>query len=147
MTSIRVHKNQQHGIGKTKKCDKCDKIYPTAARLQNHLKNVHQVGDSKMFVCTECGKLFSLKESLTTHMRIHKPQTEASSKCSKCYKTYNTEALMKTHFTKNHKNLQCDQCDHVPFSTLSSFNRHNTTQHKREEDPLYNLDDIPFIDK
>ena len=123
------------------------------------MKKVHKVGEIEKLVCTDCGKVFNLKENLTTHIRIHKTKIEGVAfSCGKCYKIFNTPALLKTHASKNHQNLQCDKCDHVQFSTLSLYRRHQKNQYKTEQaeedmfadtdtvvDPLDNLDNAEFV--
>ncbi|XP_067469007.1 zinc finger protein 85-like [Thunnus thynnus] len=77
----------------------------------NFLKNIGCNTGKKPFHCSECGKTFSLKGNLKTHMRIHTGEKPFS--CSVCGKAF----IQKVHLTRHmarqtgEKPLSCSVCD------------------------------------
>ena len=49
---------------------------------------------AKKHECLECGKAFSLKGTLKTHMVVH---TEKNYQCSECGKAFARKGQLKTH--------------------------------------------------
>ena len=58
-----------HEVGKDKKCKECGACFVTRTELAHHRIDSHKKGE--VFSCFVCSKIFTLKASLTRHLRIH----------------------------------------------------------------------------
>ena len=65
--NLKRHASTQHpGGGGIHFCDKCDKRFSSAHRLENHVAQEHNSG---RFKCTSCPKSFSLRRNLAFHVK------------------------------------------------------------------------------
>ena len=62
------HKRIVHENYRPKKCDHCDKRFPTKSCLEDHVMRVHQ---SSEILCNDCGKMFASPSMLRRHARWH----------------------------------------------------------------------------
>ena len=62
---LKTHILSQHGSNPKFTCDICNKSFFTNFKLKQHLE-VHT--GSKNFACARCGKLFTRKDNMKTHM-------------------------------------------------------------------------------
>ena len=123
-------------------CDVCGKSFLCVRYLLNHKKRLH-VGD-KAHQCTECGKMFRLKQTLSEHMEIHISKEYECGECGKHFRHYRsyrrhikahkeTEPFPCPRCGKRYKNKKsaephmkaCQEKDNSP-SVSSTGNFHNT---------------------
>ena len=100
-------------------CNLCGKNYPSARRMQAHVREYH---DGSVLQCVHCSKKLIGKKSMIIHMRIHNPKVE----CSVCHNMFQ-EVSIKRHLRKclidpqlkaqlkrlkkKHKTYICQTCD------------------------------------
>ena len=88
-------------------CDLCGKSFYYQRYLLNHKKRLHV--DGKAHQCTECGKMFRLKQTLAEHMEIHNKKEYPCSQCGKLFTHYRS---YRRH-EKAHKETEpfpCPKC-------------------------------------
>jgi Zinc finger, C2H2 type len=80
--------------------------------------HIHKHSKEKNFSCF-CGKAFSLKETLKTHIKnVHKGERKFA--CSLCSKRFGQAVRLRDHFNNYHGSKQeipCTQCNKVFHST------------------------------
>uniref|UniRef100_A0A8C4TC85 Zinc finger protein 664-like n=1 Tax=Erpetoichthys calabaricus TaxID=27687 RepID=A0A8C4TC85_ERPCA len=78
--------------------------------------------NQKPYACSECGKLFSYRNSLQTHKMIHIGDKPYS--CAECDKRYSSNSALQRH-TRIHtgeKPYSCDKCGKRFFHNSSLYN-------------------------
>ncbi|KAI5645608.1 zinc-finger associated domain (zf-AD) domain-containing protein [Phthorimaea operculella] len=83
----------------------------------------HKEGDTKKYICDQCGKKFYYKSTFYTHRLIH--SKDLPHKCEYCPYRGRTKGLLKTH-VRTHTGdypYKCDQCD-TRCITKSNLNAH-----------------------
>ncbi|XP_069364504.1 zinc finger protein 266-like isoform X2 [Maniola hyperantus] len=90
----------------------------TLGRLRNHIKT-----HSEKQKCEVCGKMFRNKDSLRTHLFIHKGEKEHA--CPRCDKMFLFKKAMELHLISHDASAQlyCHECD-MNFKNKMSFNQH-----------------------
>ena len=78
------------------RCIKCDLVYSTRGMYQQHMKQYH----SKQMACEECGKRFTLPNSLNTHRLNH--HTSFPKDCEDCGQYQATKKEYQDHMKKAH---------------------------------------------
>lgn len=70
----------------------------------NSVISVRDKGGRSKFACDypNCGKSFTRRFNLQTHMKIHNPERERQHKCSLCSKTFYKEYDLQRHLTTHH---------------------------------------------
>ncbi|KAG7326031.1 hypothetical protein KOW79_010956 [Hemibagrus wyckioides] len=107
------------GTGQSSNCEK-------GFTPQNHLSLCRSVHTrEKPFYCSHCGKNFTRKDNLQTHMRIHTGEVFC---CSQCGKSFIRESHLQLHqrIHTGEKPYQCSQCG-KSFNQMSAFKRHQRT--------------------
>ena len=94
-TSIANHVKYMHPSDLTQhpfKCDKCEKTFPYASGLQQHVDKVHL--KLKSYVCEMCGKGFNSRIEFNEHQALPNcnfmTSTDVIFQCDKCENSFNT---------------------------------------------------------
>ena len=79
------------------------------------------------YKCTKCDKLFSRKDCLTRHMKLHKANPHIHS-CDICDRTFNRKDILMVHKRKMHEepSFKCTSCDKT-FHTENLLQKHMKT--------------------
>ncbi|KRT78810.1 C1 domain containing protein [Oryctes borbonicus] len=119
-SKLRAHK-MSHQIDRTVSCEQCRELFKDKMGLYQHIRSAHLV--KKVHICSYCGKTFSLRNTLTTHIKIHtgeKPFT-----CDVCKKSFARSSSLKRH-TNVHtgeRPYSCKMCL-TKFTCSQSLKRH-----------------------
>lgn len=62
------------------------------------------------FLCNQCGKAFTRRETLMEHGYVHKPDSDKPHKCTECGKGFFKLYDLQRHFTGIHSGLKPFQC-------------------------------------
>ncbi|XP_023288634.1 zinc finger protein 271-like [Orussus abietinus] len=102
-------------------CHICEKKFRSYTARWSHIQR-HDKGN---FVCEHCGKCFSYKQNLTTHMQIHVPMENRKHQCSKCGKRFLRKSHLNVHM-RIHDGVRPYTCDICLFSftQLGDMRRH-----------------------
>ncbi|XP_046604399.1 zinc finger protein 2 homolog isoform X1 [Neodiprion virginianus] len=102
-------------------CNLCDKTFRSYTARWAHVQR-HKKGS---YVCEHCGKCFSYKQNLTTHVQIHVPNEERKHPCSKCGKRFLRKAHLNVHM-RIHDGVRPYACDIClfRFTQLGDMKRH-----------------------
>ncbi|CAG9860144.1 unnamed protein product [Phyllotreta striolata] len=68
--ALRTHE-RQHTLDAPFKCDLCNQSFRQKVSLKSHKKSVHNVEEPLTCACEVCGKRFSSKFAVMSHMRLH----------------------------------------------------------------------------
>jgi hypothetical protein len=113
-------------------CDVCGMLVKSASYLPLHKKTVH--GGVKEHICDECGKRFTTKYGLRTHiMGVHKRNLEGLFKCDKCDYTAVSDQSVKLHNEAVHiKSVKyhCSQCNYFGYRK-DVLKNHINSVHKK----------------
>ena len=120
------------------KCIECDKILSTKANLKKHLWCIHNIGQGKIFKCTEEGCNFQCKQNhhLKSHLwSIHNIGQGEIFKCTEegCNFECKKNSHLKRHLSGVHDvgDYECQICFKMVFKLLPDF--HNPNVNNREE--------------
>ncbi|XP_055705218.1 zinc finger protein 888-like [Phlebotomus papatasi] len=136
-------------------CPKCDKVYKTYIGMRQHNRQVHIFGKQfkcnwescefsscnkerlilhkrthtgeKPFKCKLCGKFFSSKSSLKSHIVYHGAPMH---QCDLCEKSFKTQQCLKVHIHRIHaeRKFNCLVCD-KKYASNSDAMRHMRDTH------------------
>ena len=135
------HQKKKHLNPKLHACKECQIVFLTKAKLDIHLKIVHQKFEH--FSCQFCDRSFLLRIQLKNHqMREHSSQKKELIsnlksvyekplfKCQYCEKpAFSSRILLKDHEKKEHSN-QCKKCQRT-FFTKAELNSHFKLVHEK----------------
>ncbi|CAG9136557.1 unnamed protein product [Plutella xylostella] len=113
------HVARAHGSAPpTHACSACDHVAPTFGKLRVHMK-VHNERQK----CEICGKSFTDRSSLRTHLFIHKGEKEYA--CPRCNKLFLFKKAMEVHLVTHLESahLYCHECD-LTFKNRMSYYGH-----------------------
>ena len=103
-----IFSNTKVGI---KKCEKCDKDFPTSTQLQGHLDRYHR--NLYSFTCLTCQKGLTTKQGLKEHMLTHKDTDEEGSEmflCPTCGKQFKLKRSRNQHMKQQHEDYSPMHC-------------------------------------
>lgn len=123
---LSTHKKNRH-FSVESKCPQCPHKFSSEQNLRRHQQRVH---NGKPFVCETCGKGFSLKGLLTTHIKVvHlKIIKKKRLSCDKCDRTFCNKKSLIVH----------DRSAHTGKKLFNHFNYYRVT-HSALICPLVNI--------
>ncbi|XP_033210157.1 zinc finger protein 91-like isoform X2 [Belonocnema kinseyi] len=100
------------------KCEKCARSYKWKKHLNHHLR--YECDVTPQFICKFCGKQFSRKFNMNTHINdlhlktyLKPPKTEHN--CDQCCRSYTAISSLNKHKRLKHAEVKpqffCDSCD------------------------------------
>ena len=124
-SSLHLHLRQHTGT-KNYMCDACDTTYFTASALRNHKVNKH-MEVNETFLCTFCGKGFTKKANLESHITTHTGERKSRVRtkhkrvhtkaqnylCKRCDNKFLNENPLDMHMLSMHsktRHFPCDEC-------------------------------------
>ena len=123
---------------KTRKCDKCFKIFPTILHLQAHKRRTKHSSTNKTRKSNEGSTLCTKLNAVPNHSRLEYEKTRNLFKCSfpGCFYNTTKSSHLKTHQLVHdkdiHNRMVCIFCDKFSCKRNSELNRHIRTRHPQE---------------
>jgi hypothetical protein len=123
---------------KTRKCDKCFKIFPTILHLQAHKRRTKHSSTSKMRKSNEGFNLCTKLNDIPNHSSLEYEKTRTLFKCSfsGCYYNTTKSSHLKTHQLVHdkdiHNRIVCMLCDTFTCKRKSELNRHVRSRHPQK---------------
>ena len=124
------HQKKKHLNPKLHACQECQIVFLTKAKLDIHLKIVHQ--KSIHFSCQFCNRSFLLRIQLKNHqMKEHSCQTNF---CKTCQIAFFTKAELNSHLKSVHEKplFKCQYCEKPAFSLRILLNDHRMKEHSNQ---------------
>ncbi|XP_037941601.1 zinc finger protein 260-like [Teleopsis dalmanni] len=107
----------------------CGKQFLKRCLLVDHI-NVHI--NPQHFKCKHCGKIFSSRRSLESHIKLHERGRERIYECKECHKSYFSHPVYMRHLTlhvpEELRNINCPQCK-KSFATEYMMTQHLNNVH------------------
>ncbi|XP_039762737.1 zinc finger protein 91-like isoform X2 [Pararge aegeria] len=129
--NLQTHIKNWH-LGLSCYCDICDRNLGSPAGLILHLSHGHNSSGQPFPECDLCGRVFSRKQNITSHMNTVHLQTNSAISCKICNKTLTTGRNMKRHIALMHnpdiQYLTCDVCKKV-FKRKDTLIAHIQSNH------------------
>ncbi|KAG5667067.1 hypothetical protein PVAND_015067 [Polypedilum vanderplanki] len=129
--SILLEHLEYHDKSRIHRCEICEKEFKTNAIYKSHMRNFHKSQKSEDFCCTECGKSFTNKYILKTHMKKHKIEENKIFECFICKKTVKNYELLRDH-VKNKHNRQNSSICHICSKIVTRLDIHLKQVHSTE---------------
>lgn len=126
---LMIHKEKHFPHDDQIKCNECQKVYSSEARLEKHMLT-HKV----RFSCDQCGKEFKEAKVLRQHEQVHTLPLEERRVLScthdGCKKRFSTKQAMQNHIAMRH-DQQVTNCCKVPGCDRNFFTRKAYNSHMR----------------
>ena len=110
-------------------CPICGTAIHSEKALQNHIDVVH--GDrQRKYICDLCGKKFTCKSNLTSHLRL--THNEKKERCKFCNEVFKLKQTLYSHIVSVHIKARPYKCRHCEYSASqpSRIYEHCRTNHK-----------------
>ena len=113
------------------KCDICGITFwskwskdSAKSNRARHIREIHASPQSVQ--CQDCGKKFSRKDKLKSHVKAVHSEEKSSYSCTQCDKSFAQKPHLKRHVYDVHKGLQRYYCPECPedFSRQENLKRH-----------------------
>jgi len=139
--NLNLHKQRKHGVIKARNCHFCRKGFQSTEELKEHKKRYYDGDNLKCpevncstsfkitnkaafmdhlnrhwgrmdYSCEECGKVFTVKAWLKSHLLTHLDPTFKPFTCHTCSKSYKTNQLLRSHMEVhlNADRFKCEFC-------------------------------------
>lgn len=99
MTKLKTHL-KNHGELKHA-CTQCDKTFPTSAKLDEHVKRVHE--NVRNFSCEHCGKAYFKKKELDIHKMAKHTSIKIRCGVEGCSSEFTRRDTYREHLNYAHK--------------------------------------------
>ena len=161
--NLKLHKQRKHGVTIPRRCHFCREVFDSTEELKNHKKRYYQGDffkcpelncptkikltnnaafidhlnrhwDRMDYSCEHCGKVFTVKAWLKSHMLSHADPTVKSYACHLCPKSYKHNNLLRTHLEVhvNSDRFKCEFCGKgFPFKNNLEEHKISHTKEKR----------------
>ncbi|XP_063110066.1 zinc finger and BTB domain-containing protein 24 isoform X5 [Cavia porcellus] len=128
-------------------CNHCHRKFMDVSQLKKHLRTHTDwflvlgiefrtlcLAGEKPFTCEICGKSFTAKSSLQTHIRIHRGEKPYS--CSICGKSFSDSSAKRRHciLHTGKKPFSCSECN-LQFARLDNLKAHLKIHSKEKHTP------------
>ena len=86
------------------KCSGCEKTFPSSARLNRHIRDVHNSLPKPTYNCSKCHLVFQFKSCLNKHCKSdHTPiKKEKNHNCLTCGESFSFQSLLERHMQRKH---------------------------------------------
>ncbi|XP_059618621.1 oocyte zinc finger protein XlCOF6-like [Phlebotomus argentipes] len=113
-------------------CDFCSRKFLSPCLLRDHIWSKHRQ-EERPYVCSECGKRFTTKGNLQSHMTIHMPdEMRLIFPCPYCEKKFSQKICVEGHITACHDRdnaFICEECG-KSCNTKGALGQHMETHIK-----------------
>ncbi|XP_073435813.1 uncharacterized protein [Dendrobates tinctorius] len=99
---------EMHKVTHVKKCEDCEEVFNTKAKLIKHRAENHAV---KRYACTICGIQYDYKSQFIIHQRAH--TGEKPFECDQCGARFGYKSTLLIHERRHvlGKPIECSKCD------------------------------------
>ncbi|XP_077529429.1 histone-lysine N-methyltransferase PRDM7-like [Haemaphysalis longicornis] len=129
--NLQRHQRAVHARERPHECEVCGQRFTLASDLARHRRLVH-TRDGPSLACPQCGKGFTLKGNLDTHLLIH--TGERPHACATCGASFNRMGNMKKHVMVVHHRQYPHRCPHcgIGQESVRNLRKHLRARHRGE---------------